>query len=391
MPGTLAYIAPERLRGGDATAASDVWAVGVLLWESLAGEHPFWGVPLPAGRRGDRGRSEADRHAPAPIFRRRSPTPSRRRSRSSRRDARRPSASPPTCGRRSPRRAATGRSRARPRQAARPQPAAAVPARSRSSGGSSRPRSRPSPSRSRPRCCRSGRPGLVLLLALAAGVRDAPRAAPRPRDRALRAGVPARERRAGGRRDLRGARRSPGSRVCWRDARAGLAVRRRARCSPRSARSRSSRSPSSPHAGGRGAPCRRSPASSPRLPSPACAAQPLPLTGRSCPNLGHRRLDPRHRRRPGARGRARGERRRSSPSRSCSPLAAAVLPDARRRGLKGIARARSLPDRPRPRPRPGAAARSRSCSARALLVRRARGPLAQERPLPLAGRRPLPQ
>lgn len=47
VPGTLAYIAPERLRGGEATAASDVWAVGVLLWESLVGEHPFWGVPLP--------------------------------------------------------------------------------------------------------------------------------------------------------------------------------------------------------------------------------------------------------------------------------------------------------------------------------------------------------
>ncbi len=47
VPGTLAYIAPERLRGGDATAASDVWAVGVLLWEALAGQHPFWGVPLP--------------------------------------------------------------------------------------------------------------------------------------------------------------------------------------------------------------------------------------------------------------------------------------------------------------------------------------------------------
>ena len=47
VPGTLAYIAPERLRGGDATAASDVWAVGVLLWEALVGEHPFWGVPLP--------------------------------------------------------------------------------------------------------------------------------------------------------------------------------------------------------------------------------------------------------------------------------------------------------------------------------------------------------
>jgi hypothetical protein len=47
VPGTLAYIAPERLRGGDATPASDVWAVGVLLWEALVGEHPFWGVPLP--------------------------------------------------------------------------------------------------------------------------------------------------------------------------------------------------------------------------------------------------------------------------------------------------------------------------------------------------------
>ncbi len=47
VPGTLAYIAPERLRGGDATASSDVWAVGVLLWEALAGQHPFWGVPLP--------------------------------------------------------------------------------------------------------------------------------------------------------------------------------------------------------------------------------------------------------------------------------------------------------------------------------------------------------
>lgn len=47
VPGTLAYISPERLAGGEATHASDVWAVGVLLWESLAGEHPFWGVPLP--------------------------------------------------------------------------------------------------------------------------------------------------------------------------------------------------------------------------------------------------------------------------------------------------------------------------------------------------------
>ncbi len=47
VPGTLAYISPERLRGDDATAASDVWAVGVMLWEALAGKHPFWGVPMP--------------------------------------------------------------------------------------------------------------------------------------------------------------------------------------------------------------------------------------------------------------------------------------------------------------------------------------------------------
>jgi hypothetical protein len=42
VPGTLAYISPERLRGKEAGAPADVWAVGVLLWEALAGRHPFW-------------------------------------------------------------------------------------------------------------------------------------------------------------------------------------------------------------------------------------------------------------------------------------------------------------------------------------------------------------
>ena len=42
VPGTLAYIAPERLGGGPTMAAADVWAVGVMLWEALAGRHPFW-------------------------------------------------------------------------------------------------------------------------------------------------------------------------------------------------------------------------------------------------------------------------------------------------------------------------------------------------------------
>src|SRR5256885_11833633 len=46
VPGTLAYISPERLQGLTATAAADVWAVGVLLWEALAGQHPFWGGDL---------------------------------------------------------------------------------------------------------------------------------------------------------------------------------------------------------------------------------------------------------------------------------------------------------------------------------------------------------
>jgi serine/threonine-protein kinase len=46
IPGTLAYISPERLRGEAARPAADVWAVGVLLWEALAGCHPFWGGSL---------------------------------------------------------------------------------------------------------------------------------------------------------------------------------------------------------------------------------------------------------------------------------------------------------------------------------------------------------
>ena len=42
VPGTLAYISPERLKGQTAGPAADVWAVGVLLWEALAGWHPYW-------------------------------------------------------------------------------------------------------------------------------------------------------------------------------------------------------------------------------------------------------------------------------------------------------------------------------------------------------------
>jgi len=41
VPGTLSYVSPERLDGSAATPAADVWATGVVLWESLVGRHPF--------------------------------------------------------------------------------------------------------------------------------------------------------------------------------------------------------------------------------------------------------------------------------------------------------------------------------------------------------------
>ncbi len=43
LAGTLSYMAPEVLRGAYGDARSDVWALGVLLYEMLTGELPFTG------------------------------------------------------------------------------------------------------------------------------------------------------------------------------------------------------------------------------------------------------------------------------------------------------------------------------------------------------------
>ena len=70
VPGTLAYISPERLAGEQGTAAGDVWAVGVMLWEALAGRHPFWRpVADGDGARDRGGRSFAQDGAPRPARR----------------------------------------------------------------------------------------------------------------------------------------------------------------------------------------------------------------------------------------------------------------------------------------------------------------------------------
>jgi serine/threonine-protein kinase len=46
--GTAWYVAPERLAGAPASAASDLYSLGVVLYEAATGEKPYEGSPSPA-------------------------------------------------------------------------------------------------------------------------------------------------------------------------------------------------------------------------------------------------------------------------------------------------------------------------------------------------------
>src|SRR6202171_185238 len=46
LAGTMPYLSPEQLEGGDASARSDIWALGIVIYEMAAGVKPFSGDNL---------------------------------------------------------------------------------------------------------------------------------------------------------------------------------------------------------------------------------------------------------------------------------------------------------------------------------------------------------
>jgi serine/threonine-protein kinase len=46
LAGTMPYLSPEQLEGGDASARSDIWALGIVMYEMAAGVKPFTGDNL---------------------------------------------------------------------------------------------------------------------------------------------------------------------------------------------------------------------------------------------------------------------------------------------------------------------------------------------------------
>ena len=251
VPGTLAYIAPERLAGDDATGAADVWAVGVMLWEALSGRHPFWqSSMLETARAIEAGRAVAlgapsgppERAAPArrPLALARACDPAVGAG------ARRPAPRQRCSAARQARRAAAARF-AVPAEAGRAGAAVLAAGFAGWTAGTL------------PFFPHGWAFGLAAVAAAATGV---PRA-PRPRSRARRADPPARQHLARPRARLRRGRGGLARALVARAAQRP-ALRRRCRCSRRSPRSDSCRSSSRASA--------RLPAALRRRPSP-CSSQ----------------------------------------------------------------------------------------------------------------------
>ena len=60
-------MAPELLRGGRSSVASDLWALGVVIHEIVFGEKPRWGGgPAPEMLAPDLGRKLTDEERPRP-------------------------------------------------------------------------------------------------------------------------------------------------------------------------------------------------------------------------------------------------------------------------------------------------------------------------------------